>query len=227
MSAELICHNCNNAYKRKPSEVKGSKFCSNNCKWIFNNWSGEDNTECTECGKSFHMKESDKIRYSRKHGYFCSVACSGKYKSKGVYSGVKNPNYKTGRDNRGIIRLSVETCAFMGLKKGMRIHRAICCEHFGISNIPKGFHVHHRDCDVRNNSPENLVVLTVSDHKWLHKQFGNATLWAHFHGRVSTDDLASWSDDSERANRLLGLNVIMQDAGIFGNTGGLSSTGVN
>jgi hypothetical protein len=61
-----------------------------------------------------------------------------------------------------------------------------------------------------NNQPDNLCVLKISDHKWLHKQYGNATLWAHYHGKVSSEDLISWSDDKERARMLVDMSVVSQ-----------------
>lgn len=80
----------------------------------------------------------------------------------------------------------------------------------GIDNIPDAVHVHHRDCDVLNNDPMNLVALTTGDHIWLHKQYGNATLWAISHGKLSVSDAVSWSDDPSRASRLLTLTSISQ-----------------
>jgi hypothetical protein len=70
--------------------------------------------------------------------------------------------------------------------------------------------VHHRDCNKRNNIPENLVVLSVSDHKWMHHQFGSAALNAYFFGKIDLDTLVGWSDNKERAARLLPLNLFSQ-----------------
>lgn len=66
-----------------------------------------------------------------------------------------------------------------------------------------------------NNDPENLAVLTISDHKWLHKQFGVAVLWAFCRGRIESETLVAWSDDRERAKRLLPLNVRIQEGRDF------------
>ena len=98
----------------------------------------------------------------------------------------------------------------------MKLHQAICCEILGVNRIGSGLHVHHRDCDVRNNEAENLSILSVSDHRWLHKQFGNATLWAYFHGKVDKNSLISWSDDKGRADRLLDLSVLNQSISEIG-----------
>ena len=48
------------------------------------------------------------------------------------------------------------------------------CRHGGIDGLvfldPSEFHVHHIDHDVRNNDPENLEVLTATEHRQLHGQ---------------------------------------------------------
>ena len=222
MPVNINCKHCSKEFSVRPCKAETAKYCSKECKWAFNNWSSEPNTVCTQCDKEFHLKPSAKKRYKRTHGYFCSNICVSNFRSSGVYSGAKNPNYKKGLDHDGYKRLEAEHCNRLGFGIGMKLHQAVCCEVLGIKKITKGFHVHHRDCDILNNVPENLVILSISDHKWLHKQFGNATLWAHYHKKVSTNTLVSWSDDKERALRLLDINVTMQ-----ANTSGFGSTGVN
>lgn len=49
----------------------------------------------------------------------------------------------------------------------MRIHRVIAEEIYG--EIPEGYHVHHLDEDKWNWSPDNLVVVSNSDHGKYHK----------------------------------------------------------
>jgi hypothetical protein len=127
------------------------------------------------------------------------------------------------------MRVYTDACSGVTGLKSIKLHQAVCCEVLGIEKIPKGLHVHHRDCDVMNNSPENLVVLNASDHKWLHKQYGIASLWAHFHGKIDSESLCDWSDDRQRARRLLDLKVTDQKAeeltGTERGDGGFGSTG--
>lgn len=80
----------------------------------------------------------------------------------------------------------------------------------------KYFHVHHRDCDKLNNTKENLVVLSKSNHRWLHAQFGSATLWAFCKGKVTLQDLVSWTDNKELAEKLLPLSVEYQTVNELG-----------
>ena len=83
-------------------------------------------------------------------------------------------------------------------------------EYLNIDKIPENFCVHHRDCNIDNNDIENLVILNGSDHRWIHKNFGNATLWAYYNDKVSLMELCSWCRDSERARKILPLNIIIQ-----------------
>ena len=46
------------------------------------------------------------------------------------------------------------------------LHRQIYEDNHG--PIPKGHQVHHKDNDFSNNSPDNLVCLTVAEHRKLH-----------------------------------------------------------
>lgn len=234
MPITLQCQNCGDDYKNQPCKRSTSKFCSKKCKWEYNHWSNEPNTECTYCKKSFHMKPSAKNRFSRNHGYFCSNVCYAKFKSTGVYDGNKNPNYrgKTKCSDGYPLRKYVPTLLKINGMKRMKLHHAVCCEILGVNQIPLGYDVHHRDCDVYNNDPNNLVLLDKSDHIWIHKQFGNATLWAHYHNKVTTRKIVSWSDDKDRASRILGLTVIDQRTSNFKSfedthrgDGGFGSTG--
>ena len=51
-------------------------------------------------------------------------------------------------------------------KKGKRLHRAVWEYHHG--EIPKGYHVHHKDEDRTNNSIDNLQLLEAKKHERLH-----------------------------------------------------------
>lgn len=47
-------------------------------------------------------------------------------------------------------------------------HHVVMCENLGISEIPKGFVVHHIDMNPLNNDISNLALMTVSAHAKLH-----------------------------------------------------------
>jgi hypothetical protein len=212
------CHNCKTEYKIKPAEAEKSKFCSNKCKWDFNGWSSEPNTECTFCKNKFRMPESAKKRYKRTDGYFCSNSCLAEHR-KESYKGSKNPNYKAAEtDHDGYLtvnRVNAKDSNRFSNVMERKLHRAVCAESLGVLKI-SGFVVHHRDCDIKNNTEENLAVMNESDHRWIHKQYGNATLWAFMNNKISLSDLVSWSDDKERSEKLLTLCVKNQDARVIG-----------
>lgn len=46
--------------------------------------------------------------------------------------------------------------------KGKRLHRTVWEYHNG--DIPKGYHVHHKDGDKTNNDPANLELMSGTDH---------------------------------------------------------------
>lgn len=60
-----------------------------------------------------------------------------------------------------------------GVKKGDKytyeyLHRAVYQDNFG--EIPKGFVVHHKDENTKNNIPENLMLLSNEGHTAHHKR---------------------------------------------------------
>ncbi len=162
------------------------------------------NAECTNCKKKFHLKPSAIKRYNRNMGIFCCQKCCTDYKIN-YYKGANNPNYR-GRtyDNDGY-RL------FHYPKKGrLAIHRYNVFNHFGVEKLPKGYCIHHRDCDIYNNDLINLVVLSNSDHRWIHKNFGTAPLWGAMNGKIDIETLINLSTDKKRARDLLTLSVLDQ-----------------
>lgn len=202
------CHHCKIEFQ-VPDHRTAAKFCSRAC--CDAHPRSENNAVCDHCAKPFHIKPSQRARYKRSLGVFCSTTCLAEAK-RVAYEGDKNPNYK-GKNTDSDGYRTVPPSSRRSLHHTMkRLHQVVCCETLNIERIPVGFHVHHRDCDAMNNAPANLAVLPVSDHKWLHKQFGVATLWAFCRGHVSLETLVSWSDDKDRAIRLLPLNVLMQAA---------------
>ena len=62
-----------------------------------------------------------------------------------------------------------------GPNKGKLLHRLIYEEVFG--SIPKGFCIHHKDGDKTNNNPDNLMLLSKSNHHSLHMKGINHPRW--------------------------------------------------
>lgn len=152
--------------------------------------------QCPICKKTFAVK----ISHSKRR-MCCSRPCMAEDR-KSRYYGSKNPNYR-GHTVRGGYTIKVPSWG----GKSISLHKVIVLEFFEFKKLGKGWCIHHRDADKMNNTADNLVVLDNSDHTWLHKQFGNATLSAYLHGRIDLDSLASWSDDPDRSRKLLPLNL--------------------
>lgn len=202
------CFICDKSFKVIAARTHSAKYCSTTCRDIGLKQK-TNNQKCSSCGTKFHMKQSQVDRYARKLGVFCSYKCAATAKSN-KYTGVDNPNYKGKNVDEDGYRIYTPSASYLlGLKR-MKLHQAVCCEALGILEMPKGIHIHHRDCSIQNNEPTNLAVLSISDHKWLHKQYGVATLWAYCIGRISLDELVSWSDNEDRARKLLPLDVTQQ-----------------
>jgi len=125
------------------------------------------------------------------------MSCHTEYK-KEFYKGKNNPNFRGKQYDDDGYRIN-------HYQKTGRIkeHHYVTFNALGIDKIPKGFCVHHRDCNIYENTPENLAMILQSDHRWIHKQFGNATLWAFCHNKVTYEELVSWSNDPERCKLLL------------------------
>ena len=193
---KLNCIVCNKEYKRFGKQILTAKTCSKKC--LGELIKAKPNTKCTQCGKDFHLKESTKRRYKRNQGYFCSTEC------------VANFRPQVTRDSGGY---KLDYLPKIGR---IKLHHKVTFEILGIEKIPANHCVHHRDCNVDNNTPENLVLLINSEHRWLHKQFGSATLWAFINEKIKLETLLQWTNDIEKAKRLLPLNLLEQKiSGVF------------
>lgn len=202
MDIKLVCERCNVIYTVPHWREKTSKYCSRECK--DNSSKGALNCKCDECGSEFHLKESAKKRYNRTMGYFCSIKCSTKFK-KDFYKGKNNPNYRGKQyDDEGY---RINHYPKIGR---MKEHVFVTLDFLGLKERPNNLVIHHRDCNIYNNIPDNLVLLSASDHRWVHNQFGNATLWAFYHKKIDLDSLIKWSNDPEKTKRILPLSIIKQ-----------------
>lgn len=201
---DVTCKVCGKEEKVWESRAKTYVACSKACLSKFKIENNPNKVSCTECGKLHYKKPSELLKYKRQLGFFCSVSCLGAWKSK-HQKGVNNPNFRNKMyDYNGSRLVHSDT---YGRQK---LHHAIAFEVLDIDNIPKGYAIHHRDCNHANNSASNLALLSASDHRWLHAQFGSATLWAFVNGKISSTNLVEWSNDPWRALCLLNLNLPTQ-----------------
>lgn len=166
---KVTCEICGKDSEVAPSRASKYKTCSVECraKRLSMLYSKKVKINCGYCDKEFEIKPSSKTRRN-----YCSKDCQAKaYEQR--YAGERNPNYKgKTEDFDGYpIHISITT------RRRTNIHREVVMEYLNIKSIPSGYNVHHKDCDKINNKPENLVLLNHSDHRWLHKNFGNTVLW--------------------------------------------------
>lgn len=202
---KVNCMICNKEQEVFPCRAKQYKTCSKECRGKYSSNLYDKNAEntCLNCGKGFNLKPSHKERRT-----YCSKICQATHYST-RYRGIKNPNYKnalTDSDGYKIVECKTKGC--------VKEHIHVATTILNVDKIPKGYHVHHRDCDILNNNPDNLAILSISDHKWLHKNFGNTVLWAHYYGKISTATLSEWSRETDRAEKLLETKLINQ-IGVF------------
>ena len=83
--------------------------------------------------------------------------------------GKAHHNYKGDcADGKGYITVAKPQW-FTG-HKGNRVfkHHVVICEALGLTEIPRGWHIHHIDENKTNNSLENLALLTVKAHNRIH-----------------------------------------------------------
>jgi len=192
----LICGKEENINKSRAVKYK---TCSLKCmgEYFKNLHSEHIEKECVICKKMFSTKKSHLNR--RK---YCSKECQAiAYTEK--YLGENNPNFRNRNTDSDGYKIDHNG-------RSKRVHVAVVHEFLNIDKTPEGYNIHHRNCNRMDNRIENLVLLTDSEHRWLHQEFGNAILNAVFNGDIDMNKLISFSKDSEKAKKLLKLCILDQ-----------------
>ena len=57
----------------------------------------------------------------------------------------------------------------------MKLHRYVYCYYHNLNEIPKGYVIHHIDCNTKNNEISNLQLVTKSEHIILHRKGSKAS----------------------------------------------------
>ena len=106
----------------------------------------------SEYGEESYNKRSSKLYRLSKTGDLNPIR-DNEYVSDGNgYIMVLKPDWYTGRKK----------------SKYVFYHSVVMSQHLGITEIPKGYVIHHIDYNKENNSIDNLCLLTVSAHSKLH-----------------------------------------------------------
>jgi len=85
-------------------------------------------------------------------------------------------------------------------RKGSRhifCHHLVVCQNLGLTEVPRGYVVHHCDFNPHNNDFSNLVLLSMGDHTRLHRYLDGATTiskestlkWVETYGTPWRDDI--------------------------------------
>ena len=88
------------------------------------------------------------------------------------FTGENHPNYKgLVSDGQGYLMIKKPDW-YTGRPKSFHVfyHSVVMCEHLNLTEIPKGFVVHHIDLDKHNNNINNLALMEIGAHTRLHQQ---------------------------------------------------------
>ena len=153
---------------------------------------------CPVCGKHFFVKKS-----SEQRRVCCSKKCQREY-YKEKYLGENNPNYRAYSVEEGIRKRDY--------KRYKEPYRNLTKDILGVKDIPKGYHIHHKDANENNHSPENLVVLPQSAHMLIHRTFGNILINALHTGKITRDTFFSLCTEEQKKfyEQIIDLNITNQ-----------------
>lgn len=95
------------------------------------------------------------------------------------------------------------------------LHKHIVKEHFGFSTLkqlPKGYHIHHKDANHYNNDKSNLVLLPSNVHMMIHRHFGNVLISALHSGKLSREQFFSFCSKEQKDfyEQIIDLDITCQ-----------------
>lgn len=126
--------------------------------------SGSVSKDCAHCGVNFQRpKNTSWARWEKR--LYCSKRCAGK--NTPVVTGPDHPLWRGGKTVTAQGYIAYTNSPNNGELAGVTVHRSVAQEVTGSKLGPKD-HVHHKDGDKKNNDPENLVVLSASEHARYH-----------------------------------------------------------
>jgi len=132
-----------------------------------------------------------------------------------------HPRYKIlVSDNKGYL-MRVKPLWYTGRINSKYVfeHHIVVCQQLGLTQIPKGWCVHHCDMNPHNNDFSNLVLLTMSNHRKLHSYLEGATTiskestlkWVEAHGTPwRRDDIVSSTQECVAGNGQ-GITTLVED----------------
>lgn len=90
-------------------------------------------------------------------------------------TGENHPNYKGFVDDGQGYLMVIKPEWYTGRPGSYHVfyHSVVMCEALGLTEIPKGFIVHHIDGDKHNNNISNLALMTIAGHGRIHALYRN------------------------------------------------------
>ncbi len=152
------CSNCGHLFSYTGSHAKRNQhfFCSHECYIKFK--TKKVAVSCDYCGTTFMKKAGD---INRSNHNFCSQACNLAYRHR---AGIGAWNHRV---------------------NGRVVHRKIAEDKYGRTLRPWE-EVHHVDGNHFNNNPDNIIVLSKSDHSKIHASRKERKLNGQFTTQVTT-----------------------------------------
>lgn len=202
---QVQCCICGKIEYVTKARAKKYKTCSKECvaKYLQQRNSRKLKLTCPICGREYEAKAS-----AISHHKTCGdKECRSKWLSLNR-SGSNNPNYLKVQD-------SVKKKGLHNNKennyKASCLYKHVVKECLGlnsINDIPKGYVIHHKDCNHYNNDEHNLIVLPKTAHLLVHKWFGNILLSALHTNKISRELFLSLCDNEQKE---FYLNIIDLD----------------
>lgn len=199
---KVICAYCGKEEYVTKTRAKKYNCCSLKCMGKFNSIKYNEKLvkTCPICNKDFYVQRS---KFDKR--LCCSKECLYKYKS--IHEkNENNPNCKV-----RIIELEngVKTKEYNRYKYP---YHKISLDVLKIDKIPKGYDIHHKDSNPKNNDVTNLVILPRSTHMLLHRFFGNILLNAVQNGKISLDIFYSLCTEEQKDlyKNIIDLNITNQ-----------------
>ena len=179
-----ICKYCGVEFEKSKKHKLG-KFCSNKCSVEYRKYNNDPNCKCPVCGLEFYMKQS---QINKNKTTTCGIVCSNKLRSLNLkgegnhqfgLKGNKNSSFKDGETLKDkYIRVYSPDHPHCDKSGRVLKHRLIAENYLlneynsvdinGIKYLSLDFAVHHLDLNKLNNNLDNLIVLTHSQHTFLH-----------------------------------------------------------
>lgn len=193
MGIKINCDYCGKELIINPSRFYKAKThcCSKTCMNALKKEERESNPDyfnctCWICGKKFHLKDYQLNKYPT---HTCSPECTlkaqqirmtGENNHQYGLKGNKNPTWKSDEriTNHGYKMIRQLNHPFKNNYGFVFEHRLIAEQYLlnednsieidGKKYLKPELEVHHIDFNKLNNNPDNLIVLTKSEHKRLH-----------------------------------------------------------